>query len=847
MDDDSERFVRGRQPGPGSVAAVRVERNKKASDQLFGVREADRKRKAPTAGASAASKRKKTSHAAASAASSSASSSPSHVEVLTFRHLYVGQLLLGCVLRIEELELTLALPNGHIGHLPMRAVSEHFQQAVDAFIDAEPTASPHPSKKKQRGSALPDLQSIFHVGQLLPVSVLSLSTPTRSRRIELSTQLQHVNAHLTTAALQVGVRLLCSVRSVEEKGYRMQLGLSDANMEAFLPFDQAPVAAINRGQEETSGAKERREEDDEDDEEEEQEERLVVGQPVLCLIRGLRTRAVTLTAKPAALRSQLSSASPSQHLQSLVPSSLYSLTVTAVTATGLLCSTPTFTASVDLSHLPAVPAASASASLSLQYRVGSSITGCLLYHNRATKVCACSLRPELLRGGSAAFDGRIGEWCRAAVWRVEPKLGVYFHCSRMDRDTAAALFASSSPLPELHATAGSDVYTAFAPLSRLSDAAVANVSKRFPLSSSHLARVTSFDPLSSLAHLTLQPSALSQAVLSLDDVRPGLLVSGSVTAMEEWGVLLQLSAHLRALVPPLHYADIPLSNVRKAFRLGQKLQARVLTVDHRRRHVILTLKRTIISSPHPAVVSYQSVSPASLFHGWVSAVGSFGLVVEAFDRVKGLVSMKRLIRDGFVQQRAGGGGAAGGEGGGDEDEEQQVAAQWKKGDVVCVRVLSVQPEKRKLYLSLKLAVERRERRAGDSREREERRQKRREEVAQAEEAKQLRVGSVVNGRVTRAVRGSGLIVALPGALTGRVHVCDVSDDWLPDLDAQHRPGERVRVRVLAMKKEEGDKQQIDLSMRASAVQQVRRAPQLSSAQRLCSGRLMISLPTPSFS
>ena len=723
--------------------------------------------------------------------------------------------VLGCVKRVDELELLVALPNGHSGHLALREISKQFQQQVDDFIaaTADETADSNAGKGKKGRAALPNLHSLFHVGQLLPVSILTLTTPTQARRIELTLLLPALHPQLTASGLAVGQRLMAVVASVEEKGYVMELGVGDAQVKGFLAFGEAPVQGSNSGETQQGKA----DKGEEEEEEEEEEERLVVGQPLLCVVLSLSSRAVTLSAKPSVVRSTVSVPATSQHLLSLLPSSLYTITVTSLTATGLLCSGPTFTASVDLSQLPLIPASTTP--LSSLYRVGQQLTAMLLYVNKATKMAACSLKERLVVQGEGADDEcRVGDWVAAKVWRVEPKIGVYFECRKVQRELAADLYAAGKP----PATAGeseadkmdddeSTSLISFAPLTRLADEKVEDTDKLLKLfrpNSHHFARVLSFDPLSSLHQLTLQPSTLSLPIMSIDDVHAGQLVTGTVIAHEKSGVLVSLAPHVRGLVPALHYADIAISDPRKTIKLHSKVKARVLHVDPTTRHVLLTLKKQLVNTPHPTPTTYREVKEGMLLHGFVSAVdGRYGLVVEFYERVHGLVSVKGLVREGYVEA----------------GKEEAVSQLWKKGDVVAVRVLSVQPAKRKLYLSLKLKDDRKERKQAEKDETERRRK---EEVEKADpdallDSRQpLAVGSALNGRVTRYVKGSGLTVALPYGAIGRVHMCDVSDEWLKDMAAVHKAGERVKVRVLAMRQDDKGKNMVDLTMKPSAVEQV---------------------------
>ena len=816
MDDDADHFVRGRQPRVQADASATATTHKRPlSEQLFRTKpDADepavkakknRKRSAdsPLLDIDTSTKRSKSARSASNSV---------HVEILTYRHLYVGMTLLGCVKRVDELELLVALPNGHTGHLALREISTRFQQQVDDFIAATSDEADDATagKGKKGRAALPNLHSLFRVGQLLPVSVLTLTTPTQARRVELTLLLPALHTQLTASGLAAGQRLVAVVASVEEKGYVMELGVGDAQVRGFLAFGEAPVQEINSGVAQDKKAE--KSEENEEDEEEEEEARLVLGQPVLCVVLSLSARAVVLSAKPSLLRSTVSVPNASQHLLSLLPSSRYTLSVTSLTPTGLLCSGPTFTASVDLSQLPSVP--SSSTPLTSLYRVGQQLTATLLYVNKATKVAACSLKERLVEEGEGVEDNcRQGDWVSAKVWRVEAKVGVYFECRKVQREAAFDAYAAGqapSADSEDGETKMDDEETAsfisFAPLTRLADEKVENVEKRFRLNTLHYARVLSFDPLSSLHQLTLQPSTLSLPIMSIDDVHAGQLVTGTVLSHEKSGVLVSLAPHVRALVPALHYADVHISDPRKTIKLHSKVKARVLHVDPSTKHVLLTLKKQLVTSPHPTPATYREVKEGMLLHGFVSSVdGRYGLVVEFYERVHGLVSVKGLVREGYVEA----------------GKEEDVSAVWKKGDVVCVRVLSVQPGKRKLYLSLKLKDDRKERKEAEAAEKKRTEEEKADDHTAPHDNQPLAVGAVLNGRVTRYVKGSGFTIALPHGAIGRVHMCDASDEWVRDLAAAHKAGSRVKVRVLAMVKDDsGKKTMVDLTMKSSLVEQV---------------------------
>lgn len=82
------------------------------------------------------------------------------------------------------------------------------------------------------------------------------------------------------------------------------------------------------------------------------------------------------------------------------------------------------------------------------------------------------------------------------------------------------------------------------------------------------ARVIGFRPLDGLAVLSLKPSVVDQAVLSLKDLYVGQILEGSVATVDDYGLLVSLSSNIKGLVPTSHMSDLATSKAKAKFKVS---------------------------------------------------------------------------------------------------------------------------------------------------------------------------------------------------------------------------------------------------------------------------------------
>ena len=88
----------------------------------------------------------------------------------------------------------------------------------------------------------------------------------------------------------------------------------------------------------------------------------------------------------------------------------------------------------------------------------------------------------------------------------------------------------------------------------------------------------------------------------------------------------------------------------------------------------------------------------------------------------------------------------------------------------------------------------------------------------------VEVGSKVIGKVT-GIKNFGAFVELPGGKTGLVHISEVADQYVEDINEHLEVGQEVEVKVLSV----GDDGKISLSIKKAKVQKPKPKPRKESS------------------
>jgi small subunit ribosomal protein S1 len=200
---------------------------------------------------------------------------------------------------------------------------------------------------------------------------------------------------------------------------------------------------------------------------------------------------------------------------------------------------------------------------------------------------------------------------------------------------------------------------------------------------------------------------------------------------------------------------------------GQQLEVMILKINPETHKISLGLKQV---APDPWTVVETRYGADSIVSGRVTRLTDFGAFVELEPGVEGLIPMSELSFERRIKH---------------------ASSVVKEGDVVRLRILSVDLERKRISLSLK--------RVGDD--------------PWTGALARWPVDSVVDGIVTRTT-DFGAFVELTAGVEGMVHISELSDKHIKAVNQAVSEGQTVKAKVLAVDEE---RRRISLSLKALIV------------------------------
>ncbi|XP_034352866.1 protein RRP5 homolog [Arvicanthis niloticus] len=540
-------------------------------------------------------------------------------EILSLESLCEGMRILGCVKEVNELELVVSLPNGLQGFVQVTEVCDAYTQKLN-----EQVAQEEPLEDLLR---LPEL---FSPGMLVRCVVSSLDvTESGKKSVKLSVNPKRVNKVLSAEALRPGMLLTGTVSSLEDHGYLVDIGVGGTR--AFLSLQKAQEYIRQKNK----GAK------------------FKVGQYLTCLIEEVKSNGgvVGLSVEHSDVSSAFATEEQSWNLNTLLPGLVVRAQVQKVTQFGLQLNFLTFfTGLVDFMHLEPKKMGS--------YSSKQTVKACILSVHPRTRVVRLSLRPIFLHPGRPLT--RISYQQLGAVLDNVPVQGFF--------KKAGAIFRLK------------DGVLAYARLSHLSDSKKAFNAEAFKPGSTHKCRIIDYSQMDELALLSLRKSIIAAPFLRYHDIKIGAVLKGKVLAIKPFGILVKVGEQIKGLVPSMHLADIMIKNPEKKYNTGDEVKCRVLLCEPEAKKLIMTLKKTLVTSKLPAITCYEDAKPGLQTHGVIIRVKDYGCIVKFYNGVQGLVPKHELSAQHIP-------------------DPEKV---FYTGQVVKVAVLSCEPSKERMLLSFKL-------------------------------------------------------------------------------------------------------------------------------------------------
>ncbi len=565
-----------------------------------------------------------------------------------------GSLVLGQVTRINARGVSLALPNNLTGAVPLTAVSAQLTQRIEDVV----VKSGSNADDSETDTELDNVESskVFTLGQYLRAYVTSTvdqkgsgSSSAHRKRIELSVDPRLANSGISPSDLVVGCMVQASVKSVEDHGFIMDLGLEKESVKGFLSTKELGAGRENAKVEE--------------------------GAVFLCLVTGVSSngKVIKLSAdhRKAGKLDKSGVLTEASTVNVFLPGAAVEIIVSEVSGGGIagkIMGMVDATADVIHSGLAMTEKKGDD-----QFKVGSKIKARVLntFPTSDNPKIGISVLGHILRLASSPQKDSVDPLQvlplssfieEAKVFKVERSIGLFMDVG----------------VPSL---------PGFAHITRLSDKRIEALSETmgdYALDSTHRARVVGFSPLDGLYQISLEQKILDQPFLRVEDINPGQVAKGTVEkltvdARGAFGVSVRLAEGITGWVPAIHLADINLQHPERRFREGMAVTARVLSVDTSKRNVLLTLKKALVNSEASPWSSYDIIKPGSQSPGTLTKFLPSGAIVSFYARVKAFLPRSEMS-EAFIDD---------------------PAKHFKIGQVVNVYALSVDPAERSLKVSCK--------------------------------------------------------------------------------------------------------------------------------------------------
>lgn len=156
------------------------------------------------------------------------------------------------------------------------------------------------------------------------------------------------------------------------------------------------------------------------------------------------------------------------------------------------------------------------------------------------------------------------------------------------------------------------------------------------------------------------------------------IVEGTVRHLTKYGAFVEIQEGIDGL---LHVNDMSwtkkITHPSQMLKKGDKIKAIVLSVDQEKKKVALGMKQ-LYEDPWESIIP-EKFSPGTEVTGIVSKILSYGILVKIDDDLEGLVHISEIPMG----------------------KGEQISKLFKPGDEVKVRVLRVEPDQRKIGLSMR--------------------------------------------------------------------------------------------------------------------------------------------------
>ncbi|KAI4283757.1 MAG: hypothetical protein L6R35_005060 [Caloplaca aegaea] len=544
------------------------------------------------------------------------------VEGLSYKRLVPGSLVLGQVAQINQYDVALSLPNNLTGYVPITSVSDQLSKKLERLAEQEVGDDYTELGDDDSHITGVDLNSYFAVGQYLRAFVVATekdaSNGTKGKRhIELSINPRQANSGLQPSDIIDDTMIQASVRSVEDHGLVMELGMGEDTVRGFMSSKElGPNVDLPQIRE---------------------------GAVYLCLVTGLSSNgnvvklsADTLKAGNLKKGHFLTNA---PNIDCFLPGTAVECLVSDVTSSGIIGKAMgILDLTADLIHSGT---ATIGMGLESRFAAGDKVKGrvicsfpdaeprklgiSLLEHVISLHSCPSAPKSEpknISPTAALRFSTIIPE---AKVFKVEPGVGLFLDV-------------------------GVRGIRGYAHISRIADGKIETLAQDtgpYKVGTIHKARVIGYNYMDGLYIVSMEPKIIAQPFMSIDDVQVGQIVKGIIQTLlinENGisGIIITIADGITGLVPEIHFSDIHLQHPERKFKEGASVTARVLSKIPAKRQLRFTLKKALVNSDDAIWKSYDTIHPGDEAPGTIINITPSGAVAQFYGPVRGFLPVSEM-------------------------------------------------------------------------------------------------------------------------------------------------------------------------------------------------------------
>jgi small subunit ribosomal protein S1 len=247
--------------------------------------------------------------------------------------------------------------------------------------------------------------------------------------------------------------------------------------------------------------------------------------------------------------------------------------------------------------------------------------------------------------------------------------------------------------------------------------------------------------------------------------KEGSKVRGTITSLTKYGAFLEIEPGIEGLI---HISEMSwtkhIKHPSELFKVGDSVLAMVLQINMDEKRISLGFKQTM---DDPWKVAAEKYPSGTKVKGEVSGLTDFGAFIRLEEGIEGMVHVSDLSWT---------------------EKVRHPKDVLQKGDIVEVVVREIDPNSRRMSLSLKHVVDSPWEQAG----------------------KELRTGGVVEGEVKK-LADFGAFVEIADGVEGLIHISEISDEKIEHPSKVLKVGDKVKVKILKFDK---GKEKVSLSLKA---------------------------------